>query len=140
MQQTEKYQFNLIERDDDFSPDPLNENMEKAEAALTDLSARVRIVAGTYTGTGEYGADHPNVLEFPDAERPPTVILVGGGDSSNPQVLIRGAKRSLLYRENFNNFFIDLIWTDKGVRWYSKDSAGHQLNSRNTAYYYAALI
>lgn len=140
MQQTEKYQFNLIEGADDFSAEPLNQNMEKAEAVLTDLSLRVRLVSGTYTGAGGYGEDHPNVLEFPDAERPPTVILVGGGEASNPQVLIRGAKRSLLYRENFNNFYIDLIWTDKGVRWYSKDSSSHQLNYPNTVYYYAALI
>ena len=90
MQQTEKYQFNLIEGADDFSAEPLNQNMEKAEAVLTDLSLRVRLVSGTYTGAGGYGEDHPNVLEFPDAERPPTVILVGGGDASNPQVLIRG--------------------------------------------------
>lgn len=34
MQQTEKYQLNLIEKTDTFSPDPLNENMEKVEAAL----------------------------------------------------------------------------------------------------------
>ena len=34
MQQTSKYQFNLIETGDTFSPDPLNQNMEKVESAL----------------------------------------------------------------------------------------------------------
>ena len=66
MQQTQKYALNLIERSDVFSPDPLNENMEKVEAALgtmadsaahAALDLRVqalearRIVYGTYTGS-----------------------------------------------------------------------------------------
>lgn len=36
MQQTNTYQFNLIEGSDTFSPAPLNENMTKLEAALAD--------------------------------------------------------------------------------------------------------
>lgn len=39
MQQTEKYQLNLIEKDDVFSLDPLNENMEKVEGALSAATA-----------------------------------------------------------------------------------------------------
>ena len=39
MQQTEKYKLNLIEKTDTFSPDPLNENMEKVEAAITAEAA-----------------------------------------------------------------------------------------------------
>ena len=34
MQQTKTYKFNLIEPSDTFSPDPLNENAQKLEAAL----------------------------------------------------------------------------------------------------------
>lgn len=37
MQQTTNYKLNLIEKTDTFSPDPLNENMEKVEGALTQL-------------------------------------------------------------------------------------------------------
>ena len=68
MQQTEKYKLNLIEKEDVFSPDALNENMEKLEVALegkTDaadtgaLDARVtalevhKIAIGHYIGNGE---------------------------------------------------------------------------------------
>ncbi len=48
MQHTEKYRFDLIEKDDVFSPDALNENMEKVEGALETkadadvIDARVR--------------------------------------------------------------------------------------------------
>ena len=31
MQQTTKYQFNLVVATDDFSPDPLNQNMGKVK-------------------------------------------------------------------------------------------------------------
>ena len=34
MQHTKKYRFDLIEKEDVFSPDALNENMEKVEGAL----------------------------------------------------------------------------------------------------------
>ena len=39
MQQTSKYQFNLVESGDAFSPAPLNDNMEKVEAALENAEA-----------------------------------------------------------------------------------------------------
>ena len=70
MQQTEHYRLNLIEPGDTFSTDPLNQNMEKVEAALDAARAEAKagdgaldtrlavlearkIVVGTYTGTGE---------------------------------------------------------------------------------------
>lgn len=40
MQQTNQYQFNLIETTDAFSAAPLNENMEKAEAALQEVQEK----------------------------------------------------------------------------------------------------
>ncbi len=74
MQQTEKYKLNLIEREDVFSPDPLNENAEKTDAALAavvdearavnaELEGRVaaleakKAVFGSYGGTGAYTQD-----------------------------------------------------------------------------------
>lgn len=65
MQQTEKYKLNLIEKNDPFSPDPLNENAQKLEAALETaragtaaLEQRVSVlelhkyVAGYHGGSG----------------------------------------------------------------------------------------
>ncbi len=64
MQQTDQYKLNLIDMDDNFSPDPMNKNMEKVEEALSAeagrraaLDSRVtvleghKIAIGTYTGT-----------------------------------------------------------------------------------------
>ena len=39
MQQTDKYQLSLIDRNDTFSPAPLNENAQKLEAAIAAEAA-----------------------------------------------------------------------------------------------------
>ena len=55
MQQTSKYQFNLVEGSDDFSPAPLNQNMEKVEEALETIAvtaAEKPYATGNYTGNG----------------------------------------------------------------------------------------
>ena len=76
MQHTDKYKLNLIETSDAFSPDALNENTQKLEAALEEVTAHAdagdqaeaaaraalaqrvtalearRVVVGTYTGNG----------------------------------------------------------------------------------------
>ena len=95
MQQTEKYKLNLIEMSDTFSPEPLNENMEALEAALTDglaaeaaarqsietaLGRRVstlegrRYSVGTYTGDGTTGNNGQTVY----VGFTPSAVLIQG--------------------------------------------------------------
>ena len=50
MQQTSKYQFNLVENTDDFSPAPLNQNMEKVEEELETLEESLATVMETVDG------------------------------------------------------------------------------------------
>ena len=62
MQQTSKYQFNLVEGSDDFSPAPLNQNMEKVEEELEGIAESLatvmesvdghKIAVGSYRGSG----------------------------------------------------------------------------------------
>lgn len=56
MQQTNKYKLNLIEKDDTFSPDPLNDNMEKVEEALERETA-ARQAADAAEAQARAGAD-----------------------------------------------------------------------------------
>ena len=83
MQQTSKYQFNLVEGSDDFSPTPLNQNMEKVEEALGDMEDAIDgvmeaaytpdnqpYVTGRYTGTD---AETTITLGF----RPKFVVISG---------------------------------------------------------------
>lgn len=91
MQQTETYQLNLIETSDNFSPVPLNENMDKVEAKFAALDgadealdSRVtvleahRIAIGTYKGNGS--TSQTIQLGFT-----PLAVLVMG-ENSNPEM------------------------------------------------------
>ena len=107
MKQTTKHQFNLIEKDDIFSPDSLNDNAVKTEAALeaaetaraaldakTDaLAGRVtllearKVAVGTYAGNGK-GTNTPiggNIISVTDVKQfvplgfTPIAVLVYGG-------------------------------------------------------------
>ena len=48
MQQTSKYQFNLVDATDDFSPEPLNQNMEKVEEAREGQAAALESAKGEF--------------------------------------------------------------------------------------------
>lgn len=133
MQQTEKYQLNLIDPSDDFSPEPLNEN---ARALETQLSAHetaigsggktARIAFGSYVGNNEYGKEHPNVLTFDF--KPVLVILVG-------HVLIRGFTSSMFS----GGFHVTLTWGENSVSWYQGNGAGYQENAKDVTYSYVAI-
>ena len=102
MQQTDKYQFKLIEGTDAFSPQPLNENMEQVEQALSELESsllgnlgtigqNLRVEAGSYVGTGGYGESQPNTLTF---QRHPVEVMVAlttAATRAPPMVLTRPA-------------------------------------------------
>ena len=90
MQQTTKYQFKLIEGSDDFSPQPLNDNVEKVEEALMELETGLGEVAdaytpsnkpyvvGTYTGTAGGSGSKTFELGFQ-----PSVLIVSGCSTSS---------------------------------------------------------
>lgn len=95
MQQTEKYKLNLIERNDPFSPDALNQNTQKIEDAMAAHEARVdgeittlaarRYLAGTFTGNGRSSQFiplpfAPAALIIRDNFYGTFVLLIGGPD------------------------------------------------------------
>lgn len=84
MQQTQTYQLNKIDVDDNFSPVPLNENMDKVEAkfaaldgADAALDSRVtaleghKVAVGSYTGSGS--AQSPTTVHL--GFRPKAVLI-----------------------------------------------------------------
>ena len=104
MQQTEKYKLNLIERNDVFSPDALNQNMEKVETAIAGaqaetaaeaaagdaaLAARVaalegkNIVIGSYRGNGGTQA-------FSLPFTPSAVFILHRNASGESRAIVRG--------------------------------------------------
>lgn len=149
MQQTSKYQFNLVDATDDFSPEPLNQNAQKTEdkfaeveADLADLVTEVgagghncRIACGTYTGTGSYGSVHR--CSIAPGFRPLAVFLATNQyTSSAPAVFIRGMSRQAGVQTGYN---VSLSWSDTTVSWYDTGSALAQGNTEGYQYYYVVI-
>ena len=134
MQQTEKYKFNLIERDDAFSPDALNENTRKLEAALslksdaadTDvmkaaLDQRIqtlenhKVVAGTYVGNADKNGMHvelgftPVVLVVPKSS---TITMV---TTESPQV---SPALIAILRIEEGGFFANDVWNSAAEHYF----------------------
>ena len=167
MQQTTKYQFNLVDATDDFSPEPLNQNMERVEQELDGLSAALtqglgglgesmssglaavntalgsgghtcRIAWGSYTGTGSAGSGSPNTLTF---DFRPMVILFATEASFHcwPGIFYNGIEvgKSCVINDSF---FIYVTWQGHSVSWYSRDNNEEfQMNASNRTYFYVAL-
>ena len=74
MQQTETYKLKLIEPDDTFNADALNDNAKTLEAQLARVDAAIatipKFACGTYTGNGKNG--HKISLPFT-----PKMVYVG---------------------------------------------------------------
>ena len=146
MQQTSKYQFKLIEGTDDFSPTPLNDNMEKVEEALEGLTddflARIgaggstcRVAYGTYVGTGTVGsaASKRNSLTVPFR---PLAVLLADPTRQDPAILIRGASSTNSVAAGYH---LTLTWTDDGVSWSGSYDAQSQANVSGRTYHYVVL-
>lgn len=125
---------------------------EKAtQAGLTDLSAAVngkgncRIAAGSYTGSGAYGAGSPNSLSFPFV---PLLVVIQS--STGPHAVI-AANNPVAYA-HFGNYFTHwrVTWSGGWMFWYLYQSnsingsssimnADGQFNNSGTVYRYIAL-
>lgn len=86
---TKNYQLNLWEPSDTFLRTEFNENTQKLDAALAQkanastLNSLVQtmagkgncsIVTGAYTGTGEFGEEHPCALDFAQSVGKPLLL------------------------------------------------------------------
>ena len=161
MQQTSKYQFNLVDTTDDFSPAPLNQNTQKAEAILTGVEVALangletveegleelkaglgsgghnaRIAWGTYTGTGTYGASNPTVFS---CDFYPLLVVVEWQNYQygHPLILARGVTTM---PTNFNGYHtVTVAWGNTQVEIYTTVSADVQFNMAGEAYHYVIL-
>lgn len=125
MQQTKKYQFNLIEGSDPFSPQPLNENMEKTEAAFAaqqadaaaQFAALPRMHLTSYTGDGQA----TRTFTFPF--KPSVVFLVCLYNTNNaPQMLVQGQEVAVMsYGASLGDRFL-ISWTGNSVKLTAADS------------------
>ena len=155
MQQTSKYQLNLVEGSDDFSPAPLNQNMEKVEEELEGIeeslenvvaeteaatqfiagSGNCRIAVGSYTGNGTYGSSNPVKLTV---DFTPRVVFVASNAEAGYSVNVflypntQGANQ-------FAGTSVFLTWGDRFVQWYANDQASYAMNQSGRKYYYVVI-
>ena len=114
-----------------------NEDNQKIDAALAEILARVpRFATGTYVGTDEHGANHPNTLTFDF--KPYVVICYDRSNYRCPALFIRGESRFLM--EYGSGYAAQqLTWGENSVSWYCSEDENRQLNSRDFTYRYLAF-
>ena len=147
MQQTSKYQFNLIEPEDKFLPTPLNQNMEKVEEAFqeiqTDLGTighNLRVETGSYVGTGTCGSANPSRLTFSLTPVLVMIALTSSTVASPPMILMRSVPCSIFLAGANASYGVFVTWEDHAVQWYTgANSDYYQGNSSGGTYSYIAL-
>lgn len=162
MQHTEKRNFNIIETSDAFSPEALNENTRKIEAALdgveayadsgdTALGERIsglaqalgsggstaRLAYGSYVGTGTGGQDAPMVFHFGFV---PLVMWVDNMMLSRQHRTDTVSTGTIVTDDGHtHSTSIKVAWLDDGVTWYRNGSYGTQFNYQGITYRYCVL-
>ncbi len=144
----------------------------RGDGTWADVSSAVtgfaKIASGTYTGTGTYGADNPNILAF-DFE-PKLVIMLGYQVKNNkgqvtqyvpmfgriesvdtadvtvmvPDILTteyeqrKGFVKGSSY-SSLNTCYAKKSTDGKTIYWYDTANSSGQFNTTNYTYYYAAI-
>lgn len=143
--QTQNYGLNQWSLSDSVVMADFNSDNQKLEEALNTITASIpQIRSGTYTGTGEYGADAPNVLTF---DFTPKLVLINclaeGGENANSSdhfslVAVQGSKQCLAAYWNTSTSTLNLLWDTNSLSWYGS-SAQKQGNWLNAVYHYIAI-
>ena len=136
MQQTSKYQFNLVETGDAFSPTPLNENIKKVETVLSSVATELgtggqncRIAHGSYVGKD----DGAVTLTFDFYPLVVFVTVPTGDGYWNTAVLTRSCGRL----DTIGGYLDGVSWADNGITYGT--SSSDTFNYANRTAYYVAI-
>ena len=145
MQRTQNYNLCQWEAEDRIMRSDFNADNQKIDAAL---AAGVKIATGSYTGTGEYGASHPNTLTLDFA---PKLLVMLYNDTTiigEPYVLRGGIIMAAVggwiaptASKNDPADFYAVVSQVSGntVSWYSATGADKQSNISGVTYHYVAI-
>lgn len=134
MQETKTYRLNLIEGSDDFSPAPLNQNMERVEAAL-DALPKFHIISWT----GDGGSTRR--ISFPF--QPRMVILSQAYFSgAGTLAVIYGQEKGYRMNSNGGGDVLNMTWSGKELsmskNYYNASDDVH-FNAANAKYFAMAF-
>lgn len=165
---TTNYQLNQWEPTDQVLRTDFNEDNQKIDAALKDLSdgldaevsarqsavnalntavgqcGNCRIASGTYTGTGGSGAESPNRLTFPFQ---PSLVIVqrrsgSGTDGSSSRefgkLMMVMVRPLTCYFHSNGTYTNTLTWSGNSLQWYGFN-AQLQHNIQGETYLYVAF-
>lgn len=135
---TEHYQLNQWSLDDPVQMEEFNQDNRKVDQALNWLmNNRTRLATGSYTGTGEFGAEHPTTLTF---DFTPKLLFMYGNGVSARFFLAHPGITEYLDPTAGNSFpMLHLTWAENSVSWYNTTGADYQLNHPNTNYFYLVI-
>lgn len=139
---TEHYQLHQWEPEDPFLRTDFNEDLAKIDNALNQLAgSTLHIASGSYAGTGEAGAEHPNQLTFEFVPKMVVLTVDAGQELENGTVLVAGQTRSSGMGTSYSGgscLNLHITWIGQGLSWYSA-KVSYQLNKSGQTYRYFAV-
>lgn len=111
-----------------------------AQSAVTALSGQVakcgncQIWTTTYTGTGQYGADHPNSITFPKV---PAIAFVISTESCSAMFAPGQTGGATLA---VGGSVLKVSWTGRTLSWSQHQHANGQMNNLGETYRVIALM
>lgn len=107
---------------------------------LKKLPTTARLGFGSYIGTGLYGPDHPNQLQF---DFWPTIVIISVDDGLGQRFFAYPQKYGNNYNHEYGYRYDTVVnWVDNSLRWYvdgEKLDADKQLNTSGNEYRYVAI-
>ena len=134
--QTSNYGLNQWAAEDPVLRTDFNQDNAKLDAALDHLANR--FYYGTYTCDGTYGAENPITLTFPF--QPKAVYLALMNRTEFPGGWMLYGQEQVYIRYGIgtgNGGFLNLLWNDTSMSFYSTENANTQFNSSGTVIYIA---
>lgn len=108
--------------------------LARAVAGLENYGVESKVHPGAYTGTGTYGTNNPNTLEF---EFEPKMVLIQG-TAGRVAILIKPSGVGVSIGPN-ESTTLNVTWQGKTVSWYNALNAANQMNTENETYSYTAF-
>ena len=107
---------------------------------LENLPTTSRLSFGSYIGTGLYGPDHPNQLQF---DFWATIVIISTDDGRGQCFFIYPQKYGNMYNHEYGYVYDTFVdWVDNSLRWHvdgQKIDADKQLNTIGNEYRYVAI-
>lgn len=135
---TEHLQLHRWALDDYVQTEEINENFTKLDesvaAAVGAAAEGLRVVSGTYVGTGTNGSNGPCVLTF--AERPLFVLILGNFATTISGAADEGNWSPVSGSTGTAGPF---TWLGNILQWNHSSSANYQMNTAGVTYHYLAF-